>query len=551
VASVDLVSGRVSAVGVGSAVVTATVNRDPSVRATFDIDVVEHHKVSLITLTPDALELRVGERHTLQAAVTLINGERNGNVVWMSSDASIASVDEQSGEVRAKREGRVTILAAYAPDTRYRGLAELTVGPGLPSPSPSPITFGPGASPLPAPSVGPVETPTPRPSPTPEPSPSPPPEPTPTPTPKPRPTPRPTPVPTATPVPVATVVGRVVNRDTGAGEPNVTVATTSGRSTTTDATGAFQLETTLGSVTLTASKQRFSTNGSSSYALSLDASQAGEAVALDRDLELVPQHWFNQISGVSAILYDIHAVSPTHAWAAGGGGTLLRTTDGGGDWKLATLAPSADYRGVFFISPTTGWATGSNSTIVKTTDGGATWNAQSSGGYSGETIYDIEFADSNLGWAVSDAAVYRTTNGGSTWSRSTAARGRRMSFISATRGVVAGAGAIYVTNSGGTSWQRGADSNSSAGFSVQMTSPTEVWVFGEYAGIHDYAVVRSSDGGFTTTRLCNYCSYSGGRVVDVATERYITDRTSGYNETFFASATTGWRVGLDGKIQSY
>jgi photosystem II stability/assembly factor-like uncharacterized protein len=553
VAAVDLASGRVSAVSVGSAVVTATVNRDPSVRATFDIGVVEHHKVSLITLTPDVFELGVGERQTLTAAVTLSNGERNGNVVWMSSDASIASVDEQSGVVRAKREGRVTILAAYAPDTRYRGLAELTVGPALPSPSPSPITFGPGASPLPASSVGPVETPTPRPSPTPEPTPSPTPAPTPTPTPRPTPTPtpRPTPTPTPTPVPTATVVGRVVNTETGAGEPNVTVATAGGRSTTTDATGAFRLETTLGSVTLTASKARFTTNGSSSYALSLDASQAGQTVSIDRDLQLVPQHWFNQVSGVSATLYDIHAVSPTHAWAVGSGGTLLRTTDGGSDWRLATQAPNMEYRGVSFASSTVGWAVGTGGAIVKTTDGGATWNAQSSGGYSAETIHDVEFIDANTGWAASDYAVYRTTNGGATWIRSTAATGRRVSFFSAARGVVAGLGYIYITNSGGASWQRGTNSYGYGGYSVQMTSPMDIWIFGESTGSNYYAIVRSSDGGVTTTRVCDSCSYSGGRVVDAATGRYITDRTSGYNETFFVNATTGWRVGSDGKIQTY
>jgi hypothetical protein len=153
VAKVDLSTGRVEGLADGFALITAESSRDASWRAIFEVTVATQHAVSLIAVMPATLSIRRGGKHNLGAVVTMHNGERHGNVLWSSSDERIATVDRETGEIHAKREGRVTILATYAVDKRYRGLAEITVEAEEPSPRPSPspevFTFAPGATPLP------------------------------------------------------------------------------------------------------------------------------------------------------------------------------------------------------------------------------------------------------------------------------------------------------------------------------------------------------------------------------------------------------------------
>jgi hypothetical protein len=40
-----------------------------------------------------------------------------------------------------------------------------------------------------------------------------------------------------------------------------------------------------------------------------------------------------QASGTTARLFGVAAASPAVAWAVGGGGTILRTTDVGATWR--------------------------------------------------------------------------------------------------------------------------------------------------------------------------------------------------------------------------
>jgi hypothetical protein len=319
-------------------------------------------------------------------------------------------------------------------------------------------------------------------------------------------------------------------------EPEVTVALSNGISTLTDADGRYTLNTPLGAMELTATKERFGAPA----ALSVNLTEADGTLEVNV-LEMTPKHWFNQVSGVSTSLWDVHAISSDQAWVVGEDNTLLRTTDGGKDWRPAHSAPSADYRGVFFVNATTGWAVGTAGTIVKSTDGGATWVAQTSG--TSESFYDVAFADASFGLAVTANAVFRTLDGGATWTPSASAGGYRIDVLNTQRAVVGGRGYLYITNSGGQTWQRGAYAG--APESVQMVSPTEIWTF-------DYDVVkRSRDGGITLENVCSNCSAGPGRKVSTSPERYITSLSTSTNEMYFVDALTGWRVGAGGSIQRY
>ncbi|OGV16610.1 MAG: hypothetical protein A2440_02730 [Stygiobacter sp. RIFOXYC2_FULL_38_25] len=60
-------------------------------------------------------------------------------------------------------------------------------------------------------------------------------------------------------------------------------------------------------------------------------------------------------------------------WAVGTGGTILKTTDGGDDWRLQKSNTTNDLYTVFFLDENTGWAAGEYGTILKTTNGGTTF----------------------------------------------------------------------------------------------------------------------------------------------------------------------------------
>lgn len=136
--SLDADTGRIKGTSPGTAVVYARLKGAPSTsaRATFTIEILDTTLVKQVRLNPDSLRLMVGESRKIVAEVLMANGEINGNVNWSSSDDTIAVVNRTTGEVSAVTPGRVTIVAAYAPEPRYKGLLEVTVAGPSPRPSP-------------------------------------------------------------------------------------------------------------------------------------------------------------------------------------------------------------------------------------------------------------------------------------------------------------------------------------------------------------------------------------------------------------------------------
>lgn len=86
-----------------------------------------------------------------------------------------------------------------------------------------------------------------------------------------------------------------------------------------------------------------------------------------------------QASGVEALLIGADAVDERVVWAAGTGGTWIRTVDGGERWESG-IVPGADslqFRDVHAVSANTAYllsiGTGPDSRIYRTDDGGASW----------------------------------------------------------------------------------------------------------------------------------------------------------------------------------
>ena len=154
--------------------------------------------------------------------------------------------------------------------------------------------------------------------------------------------------------------------------------------------------------------------------------------------------------------YGITFTSASIGYIVGGGGLILKTTDGGNTWVQQTSNTTSTLYGVFFKSDTEGWACGAGGTFVSTTDGGANWvvHAQS-GVISGSNFNDIYFVGS-LGWAGNDDnRMYGTTDNGVTWDTIGvfADDANSVSFADANNGYAAldGAGIAYTTD-GGANW---------------------------------------------------------------------------------------------------
>ncbi len=87
-----------------------------------------------------------------------------------------------------------------------------------------------------------------------------------------------------------------------------------------------------------------------------------------------PSGWSLQTSGTTNELRSVHFVNATEGWAAGANATLLHTTNGGTAWTpFITGAEAArGFNTVRAVDQNTIWA-GGTSVIVRTTDAGASW----------------------------------------------------------------------------------------------------------------------------------------------------------------------------------
>jgi len=164
-------------------------------------------------------------------------------------------------------------------------------------------------------------------------------------------------------------------------------------------------------------------------------------------------------------LYEIKFIAPDVGFAAGVGGTLLRTVDGGDTWMAVAAGTKANLWAVHFDEEGTGLIGGgdtpwqndgkSSGIIRRTTDGGVTWETVHEGN---NRISDFSFIDAKIGFAGGvGGRLLKTEDGGATWRNAgktpLGAIINAVAFTSARCGLVVGAGGTaYVTKDGGKTW---------------------------------------------------------------------------------------------------
>lgn len=219
-------------------------------------------------------------------------------------------------------------------------------------------------------------------------------------------------------------------------------------------------------------------------------------------------------------------VNPKDGWAAGDGGIILHTSDGGSNW-MPQISPTRETLGsMVFVDTSNGWICGQSGTILHTRDGGLSWEEQS---YPGNTVVtSISFADASNGWACgSSGAILHTADGGAHWGSQVNKDADDLvsiRFSDTKNGCAVGInGTILHTQNGGEEWdvQLRADTRLQH---VRFGDTRSGWVLGE-AGV----LFRTSNGGINWERLAGSSS---------------PDAIS----MFFENAQHGWLVGRGGTI---
>jgi len=135
--------------------------------------------------------------------------------------------------------------------------------------------------------------------------------------------------------------------------------------------------------------------------------------------------WTNQTSATTtAQLLTVSAVSSNVGWAAGVGPAVIRTTNGGTTWSLATgTGIVGDVYNIWGVDGDIALCTttpGAATFIYKTINGGALWTQvfTQAGGF----IDAIQMVSLTEGYALGDPVaakwtVLKTTNGGDNWAR--------------------------------------------------------------------------------------------------------------------------------------
>lgn len=317
--------------------------------------------------------------------------------------------------------------------------------------------------------------------------------------------------------------------------------------------------------------------------------------------------WATQPSGTTAEFRGLFAVDSAVAWAAGSGGVVARTTDGGRTWRTDSV-PGASH--LFFIDvyardAAQAWVLGTDfdgglGRIYSTTDSGRTWVIQYAQADSGMFFDGMAFADARHGVAFGDPIrgqlfIVRTEDG-QHWSRVPATAlpsplTGEASFAASGTDVVAtpdgqfwigtgGADTARVLRSedGGRSWQAVTTplaGNPSTGiFGVAFRDAQHgIAVGGNYRTPRaaEQNVLRTADGGRswhlvaasrpagvrygvvyvpgTTTLVAVGPSGSGYSNDDGTTWTAVDDQP--WNTVSFASPTAGWVAGPGGRIAKW
>lgn len=235
----------------------------------------------------------------------------------------------------------------------------------------------------------------------------------------------------------------------------------------------------------------------------MTAVRAGERIVAAGDFGTIlvsdddGRNWRQAQTPTRATLTALHFIDAQHGWAAGHGGVLLETRDGGARWaRLASLGADVVPFALHFEDERRGMVVGAFGYAAVTEDGGRNWNPVriSAGEYADQHLYAIFSGPDGRRWITAEGGgLYRADGDaafvpvplpykGSIWGGLTLADGAVL--------VWGMRGNLLRSEDGGRSWRSVASGTQQALTAGVQRAGGEIVI----AGLGG-ALVRSKDGG--------------------------------------------------------
>ena len=114
-------------------------------------------------------------------------------------------------------------------------------------------------------------------------------------------------------------------------------------------------------------------------------------------------------------LFEVYFVDRNRGFILGIEGTLLKTEDGGREWKKVESSAKHALYSISVVGDRC-WAVGSRGTYILSTDGGNTWSSKKGAIHTKGWLCSISFIDEKRGWVVGKSgSVFKTVDGGESW----------------------------------------------------------------------------------------------------------------------------------------
>jgi len=204
--------------------------------------------------------------------------------------------------------------------------------------------------------------------------------------------------------------------------------------------------------------------------------------------------------------FSVSGVGYVAGWDVGA--VIYKSVNGGINFSTSYKSNVGVIYGIHTIDASRAWACGSSGRVYQTTNGGNNWSFSIPAGVSGN-LREIYFYDASNGWICGDNGLWRTNNGGNSWVKLQIQNYRQVHFSSPTEGFVLGnSGRFYSTTDGGSTLNLIPETNDDRPnfgimerFSMQQTGGN-VTVWG--VGYSHCDILKL--GSQTTTDPCLFCT---------------------------------------------
>ena len=204
---------------------------------------------------------------------------------------------------------------------------------------------------------------------------------------------------------------------------------------------------------------------------------------------------------VKSLLVDAANAGPRIV-LVGQRGHILFSDDNGASWKQARVPARALLTAVHMHDDKTGWAAGHDAVILRTDDGGENWRLMHRAPEEERPLLDVWFRDRDNGFAVGAYGYFLATrDGGKTWSSRAISKDdfHLNEIVPAGAGrlfMAAEAGVAYRSDDGGETWRELPSPYTGSWYGALMLEGERLLLHGLRGHLF-----RSDDGGESWTRV--------------------------------------------------